>query len=186
MRAISALAVLFVTAVVPVTAFAQAPEPTAQKEAMAKLSYWAGTWKGKGTAVIGPGQQRETEVTEKIESKVSGLVLYIEGLGTTLQEDGKMKVTHDALGVVWYDPAAKQYRIKTFVMQGFTMESELKPSGDGFEWGFKYSDNGPTLKYTIHNRDGKWNEVGEMSMDGKTWRKIFEMNLKKQEPEKQK
>jgi len=41
--------------------------------------------------------------------------------------------------------------MKSFVMQGYTVETEMKPAGDGFEWGFKQGDNGPTVRYTIHN-----------------------------------
>ena len=158
------------------------PAPTAQKEAMAKLAYWVGTWKGKGSVILGPGQSRDTNVTEKIESKLDGLVLQIEGIGVSKGADGKEAVTHNALGMVWYDVEKKVYRMRTFVLQGYTMETEVKLTSDGYEWGFKAGENGPTMKYTIHNKDGKWNEVGEMSFDGKTWRKNFEMNLEKQKP----
>lgn len=156
------------------------PPPTAQKESMAKLAYWTGTWKGKGTVYLGPGQVRESDVTETLESKLDGLLITMEGKGISRGADGKETVTHNAFGVVWYDPAAKQYRMKSFVMQGFTTDSELKPVGDGYEWGFKPSANGPAFRYTIHNSGSEWHEVGEMSTDGQAWRKIFEMRLQKQ------
>jgi hypothetical protein len=147
---------------------------------MAKLAYWAGTWKGKGSITLGPGQSRESDVTETIQSKLDGLMLIIEGVGKTRDDSGKEVVTHNAIGIIWYDAAQKQYRFKSFVMQGFTAETELKPVGEGFEWRIKQGENGPTIRYTITNRDGKWREVGEMSTDGTTWRKFFEMNLVKQ------
>jgi len=59
------------------------------------------------------------------------------------------------------------------------VETELKPMGDGFEWSIKQGENGPTMRYTITNRNGKWHEVGEMPTDGQEWRKFFEMNLVK-------
>jgi hypothetical protein len=185
MKTITAACVISMCFAMSAPLYAQAPPPpTAQKEAMAKLAYWVGEWKGKGTVVLGPGEERQTEVTESIAGKLDGLVLYIEGVGKTKNAAGVDVVTHNAIGIVWYDPAAKQYRMKSFVMQGFTTETELKPVGDGFEWGFKAGESGPTMRYTITNRNGKWREVGEMSTDSKTWRKFFEMNLVKQSPVK--
>jgi hypothetical protein len=37
------------------------------------------------------------------------------------------------------------------------------------------------MRYTIkHNEKDEWFEVGEMTQDGQTWRKFFEMTLERQ------
>lgn len=48
----------------------------------------------------------------------------------------------------------------------------------GFIWGFKEPQRGVEVKYTMKLTDkGEWHEIGEYSLDGKTWTKIIEMTL---------
>src|SRR5262245_14500107 len=104
---------------------------------MKKLDVWIGQWKGKGWAMVGPGQRREFEVNETVEKKVDGLVLLVQGLGTSKDDSGKEITAHNALAVVSYDPEKKQYRFRHYTMQGGSGEDELKPVEGGFEWGFR-------------------------------------------------
>jgi hypothetical protein len=157
------------------------PPPTAEREAMKRFDNWIGTWKGTGWAMIGQGNRREFEITETVQSKVGGLALLVEGLGKGKDDAGKEFVAHNAMAVLSYDPKAKQHRFRYYTAQGMSGESELKMTEGGMEWGFRPAENGPLIRFTIKLDAKKWNETGEVSMDGgKTWLKFMEMNLEKQ------
>jgi hypothetical protein len=154
--------------------------PDLQRAEMNKLASWVGEWKGTGWMMVGPGQRHTSIVTEKVTSKLDGMVYIIEGRGVTKTEDGKERVVHDALGILSYDMKAKLYRLRTHEVNGRSMESELKMIDGGMQWGFKEPQRNSTVRFTV-KMDGKtWNEIGEISLDGTTWLKFMEMTLQKQ------
>ena len=52
-------------------------------------------------------------------------------------------------------------------------------TNDGFQWTLPKTRMG-AIRYTLHHTAaGAWHEIGETSTDGKTWRKFFEMTLKR-------
>jgi hypothetical protein len=164
------------------SAFTQLPKPPAdQVEAMKKLQAWVGHWKGTGWAMMGPGQRSEFRINETIQSKVSGSVLLVEGLGKSKGPDGAEAIAHEALGVVSYDGKTKRYRMRTHDLRGQAVDTELKLIEGSAEWGFKVEDRPVSVRFTIKFDDKKWNEVGEVTLDeGKTWMKFMEMTLAKQ------
>ena len=50
----------------------------------------------------------------------------------------------------------------------------------GFEWGFRLEERGVTIRFTIRFDEKRWHEVGETSVDGRTWNKFLEMTLESQ------
>jgi hypothetical protein len=163
---------------------AQMPDPTANKEAMKKLTVWAGKWKGEGSMQMGPGEPKKSSVDEKIEMKLDGTIMVVEGIGKSIDPTTKQEtVVHNAFGVVSYDAASKNYRFKTFTKEGRTADAYFNITGESkYEWGFDVPMGGKT-RYTITLDPIKktWNEIGEFSRDGATWMKFFEMNLVKTE-----
>ena len=85
---------------------AQGPGQTgvdAQREAMRKLSFLAGTWTGPVTVVRGPQPIHLTQ-TEQVEYKLDGLVMLIEGRSTDGRStDGGGQSSFSALATVSYD-----------------------------------------------------------------------------------
>jgi len=58
-------------------AFAQqGPDTAAQREAMQKLSFLVGTWKGPATAYLPTGPVK-VEQTEQVQYKLGGLIMLV-------------------------------------------------------------------------------------------------------------
>ena len=152
------------------------PEPKTQREEMKKLEWLVGKWKGTGWMDMGPGKRATFDQTEKVESRAGGLVLVIEGEG---RSEGK--VVHSALAVASFDAAAKGFRFRAYDGYGRYLDLEAKVGEGTFEWGYREPQRGMQMRYTIRrNEKGEWFEEGEGSMDGKTWRKFFEMRLERE------
>lgn len=138
---------------IALSCFAQAPNPEAQREAMKKLSFLAGKWSGEATVQRGPGAAIKIRQSEDIQYKLGGLVMIIEGTGRDL-ESGKL--LFNALAVVNYDEAKKQYRIRAF-NDGRQVETELEVSDRGFAWGFQSGPAAVRNAMTL-NEKGEWVE----------------------------
>jgi uncharacterized protein DUF1579 len=160
-----------------VALLAQAPV-SGQRAEMKKLDWLVGHWKGTGWIQMGPQERKEFTQTETVQSKLNGLVLVIEGQGKS-KEDGS--TVHTALAFVSYDERAKTFRWRAFTAEGRQTDTEAKVGTDTLEWGLQVPQRG-RMRYTIKlNQKGEWFEVGEMTQDGQTWHKFFEMTLRKQE-----
>jgi hypothetical protein len=161
---------------------AQAPA-AAQRDAMKKLDFLVGEWKGEGWMELGPGQRRTFRGTEVVQSKLGGLLLTLEGLHRG-QAGGKPEevTVHNAFAVVSYDDKGKRYRFQAHTARGGYEDVEAKVADGQLVWGMKVPQFGE-VRYTIKRDDkGRWFEVGEVSQDGKEWRKFFEMTLEPVKP----
>ena len=162
--------------VLPLPVLAQMPSPTIQLNEMKKLSYMAGQWKGSGW-MEQAGKRTDFSGAETIQSKLNGLTLLVEGKFNT-QINGKDVTVHETLAVLSYDERSKTFRFRTYLANGITGDQEAKLIDGGWQWGFQFP--GGTIRYTIKvNEKDEWFEIGEMSQDGTTWRKFFEMTLKR-------
>src|SRR5262245_6092410 len=85
------------------------PDPAAlmaaQREAMAKLAFMDGVWRGPASTTLPSGQKHDITQTERIGPLLGGAVKVIEGRG--YEPDGK--TTFNALGIISYDVARKAY-----------------------------------------------------------------------------
>ncbi|MGI8821618.1 MAG: DUF1579 family protein [Chthoniobacterales bacterium] len=136
-----------------------------------------GRWEGTGWIQMGSEGRKEFTQTETIQYKLDGLVLVIEGQGKS-KEDGS--TVHSALAFVSYDERAKTFRWHAFTAEGRQTDTEAKIGTDTLEWGLEIPQRG-RMRYTIKlNEKGEWFEVGEMTQDGQTWHKFFEMMLQRQ------
>jgi hypothetical protein len=160
----------------------QQSAPTAQRDAMKKLDFLVGEWKGEGWMEFAPGQKRTFKGTEVVQSKLDGLLLAIEGLHRGRVGDKEEVVVHNAFGLVSYDDKAKRYRFQAFTGRGNYEEAEAKVSEGQLAWAMNVPRFGE-VRYTMKLDDkGRWFEVGEVSQDGKEWRKFFEMTLERVKP----
>ena len=143
----------------------------AQRQAMQKLSFLAGSWSGPITIVRGPGEPLHLTQTEKVEFKLDGLVLMIEGKSTS----GDGSVPFEALATVAYDDASHSYRIRAY-NAGHYVDSELALLADGFSWGF---DAGPAhILNTMHlTPKHEWQETSEVTFGSNPPRRTVDMLL---------
>jgi hypothetical protein len=154
--------------------------PPAQVEAMKKLNFLVGEWKGEGWTEFAPGQRRTSPIVESVQPKLGGVVLLVEGLGKK-KVPGKQEevVVHSAVGILSYDDRAKTYRLRSYIANGQSTDALAKFVDEGFQWSFQAGPN-LSFRYTVKLTDkGEWFEIGEMSQDGTNWRKFHEMTLQK-------
>ncbi|MFP5247442.1 MAG: hypothetical protein ACLGH0_12175, partial [Thermoanaerobaculia bacterium] len=139
-----------------------------------------GEWKGEATVQMGPGPAHRVVQTERVQSKLGGKVLLIEGLGRRLQDDGTPgAVVHDALAVITWDDAKKTYRFASWVADKGSADTTLEVTGPtSAVWGLETPRG--RMRYTMNlTEQGEWVEIGEWSADGVKWTKFIEMRLKK-------
>ena len=139
------------------------------KAEMAKISFIAGKWAGKGWMYVQGGSKETFEQTENVQIKLDGTVLLVEGLG---KAGGK--VVHNALAIISWNKDKQQYNFRSYLATGREGMFAAELKGDTFYW---YPNQ--NMRYIIKlNEKGQWFETGEMNREGK-WMKFFEMTLDK-------
>src|SRR3984893_17918889 len=111
----------------------EGPSPTAltaaQRDAMVRLGYMDGVWRGPSWIILPSGEKHNNTQTERIGPFLDGAVKVIEGRGYGV--DGK--VTFNAFGTISFDPAKKVYTLHSYAM-GYVGDFAITPSGDGYTW----------------------------------------------------
>lgn len=153
---------------------------SAQLQAMKKFNLWVGQWIGSGWALSENGQRIEFTLAEKVERKVGGTVLLVEGHGTRKNDKGAEIVTHDGLVVVSFNEKTNRYHWHGHDVSRGTIDAELKLIDGGFEWAFKAEERAATIRFTIKINEKQWHELGEVSIDGKNWHRFMEVTLQRQ------
>lgn len=97
-------------------------ETMKQKEAIKKLQWWIGEWKGEAWTQMGPVKRETVHMTETIKSHLDGTVILVEGVGRRGGSGpDKGEIVHNAFAVVSYDSKAGKYRWNSWrVPGGFT------------------------------------------------------------------
>ena len=146
---------------------------------MEKVQWLVGKWKGEGWMMFGPEEKHTFSQTETVTSKLNGILLAIEGLGT----DRESNIIHNAFAVLSFDSANQKFVMRAHKADGaFTEADAIVDDKGNFIWGFSHPYAGE-LRFTIKQNDkGQWYEIGEVSNDdGNSWFKNFEMLLNKVE-----
>lgn len=153
-------------------------QPSVQiRDAMQKVQFFDGHWKGTGWIQMGP-QRQDFTISETAVFKANGSVLVLEGTGRDAADSSV--IVHQAFGVISYDQQAGKYLLRAFRADGNYVDADFRVEQDGSViWGFTHPMAGQ-IRYTIRLQDGKWVETGDMSRDGQTWRPFLEMRLEKQ------
>lgn len=161
----------------PLLALAQPDFSQQAKQKISALDIMVGDWEGTGYLMTPQGKEA-SQVTEKIRYKLDGTVIMAEGKGVITLEDGTKQTVHDALGIVSYNSFTQQYQMNSFIGKGMSTQAKLEvKDANNMVW---WIEAGPsTIRYSLTIKDGVWKEIGERSMDGKTWQQFFEMELKK-------
>lgn len=143
-----------------------------QKEAMKRLAWMFGTWRGPGKGGTREGPYTVTQ-TERIGPILDGTVVVMEGKG--FRPDGS--VGFNAFAVVSYDPVRKVYSMRSHAL-GHSGDFALTPTDNGYVWEIPAGPNA-VIRYTATLADGTWTEVGDYVAAGGQPRRVFEMNLKR-------
>jgi hypothetical protein len=157
------------------TASAQGPPATAtliaaQREAMVRLAYMDGVWRGPAWTILDSGQKHTITQTERIGPFLNGSVKVIEGRGY----DADGTVSFNAFGTISYDSFKREYTLHSYA-QGRVGDFVLKLTSDGYVWEIPA---GPmTIRYTAVVKDGVWHEVGDRIVAGKEPVRFFDMRL---------
>ena len=152
------------------------PDPAvliaAQKEAMAKLSFMDGVWRGPASMTTPTGEKHDVTQTERVGPFLDGSVKVIEGKGYAA--DGK--VSFNAFAIISYNVDKRAYNMRSYA-QGNSGDFVLTPTADGFVWEIPA---GPMIiRYTAVIKDGAWKEVGDRIMPGREPIRFIELNLKR-------
>jgi hypothetical protein len=155
---------------------AQGPDSAAliagQREAMKRLAYMDGVWRGPAWTILPSGEKHNITQTERIGPFLDGSVKVTEGRGY----DPVGKVTFNAFGTISFNQATNVYTLHSHAM-GYVGDFELKLTPDGYTWDIPA---GPmTIHYTAVVKDGTWHEVGDRIVTGKAPVRFFEMTLKR-------
>jgi hypothetical protein len=143
----------------------------AEGEAMAKLHWMDGAWRGPAVTQTAQGERRVMQ-TERIGPMLGGAIKVIEGRGFV---DGR-NVGFNAFGVVSYDPFRRAYEFRTYA-QGYAGTFPFEVTPTGYVWSTPAA--GGSVRYTATVEGDSWNEVGDLIVAGKPPARIFEMNLKR-------
>jgi len=147
----------------------------AQHMAMTKLSFLEGNWSGPATVSHGPGGALHLTQAERVQSRLDGLILTIEGAGA----DDSGKIVFRAFATVSYDDDAHQYRIRAY-NNGHYVDSQLSVEANGFSW--SYSAGPARVVNTMHlSSTGAWEEKTESTAGQNPAMTVVEMKLKKRQ-----
>ncbi|MDV3458642.1 DUF1579 domain-containing protein [Sphingomonas sp. HF-S4] len=141
----------------------------AQREAMAKLNWMHGTWRGPAVSQSPQGEHRVTQ-TERIGGFLDGTLTMMEGKG--FNPDGS--VGFNALGVVSYDAQAKSYWLTSWAL-GHGGKFPFRLTDTGYVWEIPAGPQ--TIRYTATLASGVWTEVGDYITAGQAPVRFFTMTL---------
>jgi hypothetical protein len=159
----------------PVAASAQ-PDTAArletQRQAMARLSFMDGVWRGPAWAQL-PGGRRELTQTERVGPFLGGSVRVVEGRG--YEADGR--IGFNALGVISFDPATAAFSIRTFA-QGQAGVYALTLIDGGVVWEIP-AGPGMVIRHTAMIGNGRWHEISELIAEGRPPLRVAELDLRR-------
>jgi hypothetical protein len=144
----------------------------AQKEAMAKLAFMDGVWRGPASTVLPNGDKHEVTQTERVGPLLDGSIKLVEGRGYLANG----ATGFNAFATISYNVAKGTYSMHSYAM-GNVGDFTLTPTADGFTWEIPA---GPmTIRYVATIKDGTWHEVGDRIMPGQPPVRFIEMKLKR-------
>jgi hypothetical protein len=153
----------------------RAPNLLAQREAMQKLAFLGGKWIGEAHLLRSATESVELIQTEEAQYKLDGLILTIEGVGTTVSGgDALLR----AFGIISYDDESGTYTLRAF-NDGRFLEAEVKllETGKGMTWGFILGEIKTKSVLRINER-GEWTEVAEIFIGSQLPKKLLELNVR--------
>ena len=153
-------------------------EADAQRAAMEKLAWMAGTWEGASATQDREGEKRSIS-NEWIRRAAGGLAVMIQGRHYRMLPDGaRGDVVLDTAGMITYDAAAGKYRFLTQLQDGKGGTFDMEMQGDALSW--RIPITGAHIRYDITRTErGQWSELGYYCRDGAPCVPFFKMLLER-------
>jgi len=152
----------------------QAPDPAAAQQAIARLDFMVGRWRGQAWQQRG-NERVETQMLEVVERRLEGTVLLVEGRGTVAVPGAEDRVVHHALGIISFNPQTNSYGLRSYLGTGQSGDFTASLLEDGVRWSREVP--GGQIRNTARYTATEWHEIGEYSRDGTTWTQIMELRL---------
>ena len=144
----------------------------AQREAIGRLSFMDGTWRGNRWTLNPRGTARD-DPDERVGAFLGGTIRVGEGRG--YEADGT--IAFNALGVISYDPDTSRYSFSAWA-QGRGGDFPFQVTDTGFTWETP-AGPGAIIRYTATVRNGSWHEVGDRIVAGHPPLRVVELNLRR-------
>ena len=167
MKTIAIICLMFFT----LKGIAQAP--LEMIDAIKKLQFLEGTWKGRGWIQSG-GKKQYFNETETARIRTGGTLLQIDVFGTAVENENE--VINNGLALVRYDTSKGKYEMEFYQSDGSRAAASVTvPNLNTAE--IMLSGPGSFTKFVIEIKNKYWFEQAFQSPDGKNWSQFFEMNL---------
>ena len=152
------------------------PDLIKQRAAMQRLSFLIGSWSGEAHVQRSPGTLTILIQTEKVEYKLGGLALMIEGTG---QAQNEQQPSLQALGIICYDDATGAYHMRAW-NDGCFLESDVQLLEDGksLRWGFGVGDIRSSSLLQVDSA-GQWTEKAELIIGSQPPRKLMDLTVQR-------
>lgn len=144
----------------------------AQREAIARLAFMDGVWRGPAWALT-PQGRREMVQAERIGPMLDGSIRVMEGRGYAA--DGS--IAFNAFGVVSFDPDRRAYSLTTWAL-GYSITVPLTITDSGYVWEAP-AGPGAITRYTATIRGNSWHEIGERIAGGAPPVRTVELTLRR-------
>jgi hypothetical protein len=155
------------------TVFGQQTETSHPLE---RLTFMVGEWQGTGWMMTQTGKIFN-DVWENIECKLDCHVFAVDGLGTMTDSiTGETTVTHDAFGIISYNPEAEAIQLRAYKEDSVTVSYIDFIEDRIIRWGFE-TPGGFVRFTTDFSVENKWSAIGEFSRDGQSWMQFLETQL---------
>ncbi len=146
---------------------------TEMQDAMAKLKFLEGVWKGKGWIQLGEEKKFFNE-TEIAKIKVGGTLLQIDVFGTSVENESE--VINNGLALTRFNIDTHKYEMDFYQADGSLVGASINILKDNIAEILLFRTESYT-RFVIEIKNKQWFEKGFTSKDGKNWRQFFEMNL---------
>ena len=148
------------------------------KEALRPYRALLGTWEGPAKFTVAGGRVLDVRQFEAVREGAGGAALVVEGRGTMATPQGEREV-HNALGVIWWDAAARELRMRAWLADGRWVDATPTVEGSTLRWGHR-DQTGTETRYTVTGlAEGVWREVGERRAPGGEWTRFTELELRR-------
>lgn len=167
-------AISFCFLIYSLTACGQSPKE--MTDAIGKLQFLQGVWKGNGWIQDGDKKQYFNE-TETVDIKLGGTLLQIGVHGTSVDNDSL--VINSGLAIIRYDVSSKKYGMQFFQADGSAADAIVTIKNKNTAEINVHRGSSYT-RFVIAIRDNVWFEQAFSGGDGKNWKQFFEMKLVRQ------
>ena len=152
------------------------------RAAISKLDFVLGEWEGEGWSLAPSGERNRFWIKESYVYRGAKDLMDMEGRFRDIRPDGSVSPIEDyALGVLFYDPESKEYRMWHYSSNGtvFTVKMDMDIKARTAQYTRKTA-RGDLSKFTlVVGEDGVWVSKIEYLRPDSTWFTVLEFRMKR-------